>query len=56
MDVAHGDGIILGASSLGHLEQNMAAAASPPLPQPILDILDRGWEIIKPNCFRYFRP
>jgi len=50
------DGIILGASSLNHLQQNMAACAQAPLAQPLLDILDRGWEIIKPNCFRYFRP
>ena len=56
MDVTRGDGIILGASSPGHLEQNMAACSTGPLPQSILDILDRGWEIIKPNCFRYFRP
>jgi hypothetical protein len=34
----------------------MAACAQAPLAQPLLDILDRGWEIIKPNCFRYFRP
>jgi aflatoxin B1 aldehyde reductase len=50
------DGIILGASSITHLEQNMVACAQAPLAQPLLDILDRGWEIIKPNCFRYFRP
>jgi hypothetical protein len=34
----------------------MAACAQAPLADPLLDILDRGWEIIKPNCFRYFRP
>jgi len=51
-----GDGIILGASSIKHLEQNMAACEQPPLPQRLLDILERGWEIIKPDCFRYFRP
>jgi len=56
LDAERGDGIILGASSVDHLEQNMAACATAPLPQPILDILERGWEIIKPNCFRYFRP
>jgi aflatoxin B1 aldehyde reductase len=56
LDTAQGDGIILGASSVVHLEQNMAACAQAPLPQTLLDILDRGWEIIKPNCFRYFRP
>jgi aflatoxin B1 aldehyde reductase len=56
MEAERGDGIILGASSVEHLQQNMAACASSPLPQPILDILDRGWQIIKPGCFRYFRP
>ena len=56
MRAEHGDGIILGASSIDHLDQNMAACASSPLPQTILDILERGWEIIKPDCFRYFRP
>jgi len=56
MDAARGDGIILGASSLDHLRQNMAACEQAPLDASILDILDRGWEIIKPDCFRYFRP
>jgi aflatoxin B1 aldehyde reductase len=56
LDAGHGDGIILGASSIAHLQQNIAACQTAPLPQPIIDILDHGWEIIKPNCFRYFRP
>ena len=56
LDAQRGDGIILGVSSLDHLEKNMAACATAPLPPAILEILDRGWEIIKPNCFSYFRP
>jgi len=56
LDAHKGDGIILGASKIDHLTQNMAACAHPPLDQRILDILDQGWEVIKPNCFRYFRP
>ena len=56
LDAKRGDGIILGASSLDHLRQNMAACEQAPLDASILDILDRGWEIIKPDCFRYFRP
>ena len=56
MDAALGDGIILGVSSLDHLEQNMSACLATPLPEDILNILDRGWAIIKPDCFRYFRP
>jgi aflatoxin B1 aldehyde reductase len=56
LDATRGDGIILGASSLDHLRQNMVACEQAPLDASILDILDRGWEIIKPDCFRYFRP
>jgi aflatoxin B1 aldehyde reductase len=56
MEAARGDGIILGASSLDHLLQNMAACGQAPLDTSILEILDRGWEIIKSDCFRYFRP
>ena len=56
LSAEHGDGIIIGVSKIEHLKQNMAAFTHAPLDQSILDILDRGWEIIKPNCFRYFRP
>ena len=56
LDADAGDGIILGISSLEHLDENMAACGSAPLDAVIVEILDRGWEIIKPNCFRYFRP
>ena len=56
LDADRGDGIILGASSVDHLVQNMAACEQAPLSLEILDILDRGWEIIKPDCFKYFRP
>ncbi len=56
LDAELGDGIILGVSKVEHLAQNMAGCKHVPLDQSILDILDRGWEIIKPNCFKYFRP
>jgi aflatoxin B1 aldehyde reductase len=56
LDSEQGDGIILGVSKIEHLKANMAACKHAPLDQAILDILDQGWEIIKPNCFRYFRP
>ena len=56
LDAERSDGIILGASTTEHLEQNLAACAGAPLAPEIVEILDRGWEIIKPNCFRYFRP
>ncbi len=56
LDTQRGDGIILGVSRIEHLSQNMQACHQPPLDRSILDILDRGWETIKPDCFRYFRP
>jgi aflatoxin B1 aldehyde reductase len=56
LDVDRGDSIILGASSVDHLVQNMAACEQAPLSPEILEILDRGWEVIKPDCFKYFRP
>ena len=56
LDSEQGDGIIIGVTKIEHLKANMAASKSAPLDQAILDILDQGWEIIKPNCFKYFRP
>ena len=57
LEADRGDAIILGASRIQQLEENLQAVInSSSLDQSILDILDRGWEIIKPNCFKYFRP
>ena len=56
LEADRGDGIILGVSKIEHLAENIAACAEAPLDQSILDILDEGWEIIKPDCLRYFRP
>jgi aflatoxin B1 aldehyde reductase len=56
LDADAGDGIILGVSSIDHLVENMAACDHAPLDPAIVDILDRGWQLVKPNCFRYFRP
>ena len=56
LSAEQGDGIIIGVSKIEHLKQNMAACTQAPIDQSILDILDHGWEIIKPKCFRYFRP
>ena len=56
LETEKGDGIILGVSKTEHLVENMKSCDQVPLDQSILDILDEGWEIIKPNCFKYFRP
>ena len=49
------DSIILGASKIQHLKENMSAASGDSLNAEILDALDRGWGIVKSDCFKYFR-
>ncbi|MGI5186693.1 aldo/keto reductase family protein [Promicromonospora sp. CA-289599] len=48
LDARSGDGIILGASSLGHLQQNLAAVEAGPLPGAVVTALDRAAEITRP--------
>ncbi len=48
--------IILGASSIAHLQQNLQACLEGPLPDTIINTLDTGWEEVKPVCIKYFRP
>ena len=51
-----GDGILLGASSLAHLEQNLAAcAAATPLPDTIVAALDEGWASVRDGAFPFWR-
>ena len=52
---AQGDGIILGASRLNHLQDNMAAVKGGPLPEEIIRVLDQGWELTRSNVMKYFR-
>ena len=56
LDNDKGDGIVLGASSMQHFGENIDALAAGPLPQPIIDALDHGWEMARPDCIKYFRP
>lgn len=56
LSAGQGDGIILGVSKIEHLQENITACETAPLDPAILDILDQGWEMIKPDCFKYFRP
>ncbi|MCB1757061.1 MAG: aldo/keto reductase [Gammaproteobacteria bacterium] len=51
-----GHGVILGASSLAHLRQNLTACEEGPLPAAIVEALDAGWEEVRPSCIKYFRP
>ena len=55
MDTALDDGILLGASRLEQMTQNMAAAQKGELPASILDAMDAAWEIAKPDSPAYFK-
>jgi aflatoxin B1 aldehyde reductase len=53
------DGILLGASSIEQLQQNLsgclAAVEKGPLPTTILEAFDEAWEITKDGAFPYWR-
>ena len=49
-----GDGIIIGASKLNHLQQNMEAVKKGPLPDPILKAFDAAWEVCRADSPEYF--
>lgn len=55
MDAAKNDGILLGASRLEQMTQNMAAVEKGALPQSVLDAMDAAWEIAKPDSPAYFK-
>lgn len=54
-----GDGIIIGASRLDQLKQNLAAVEKGPLPDEIVKTINGAWEISKidaPEYFTYYVP
>lgn len=50
-----GDGIILGASSVLQLEQNLKAMEEGMLPPAIVQAFDEAWDISRVDCPSYFR-
>ena len=50
-----GDGILLGASRIEQMEQNLIAVTKGELPQSILDAMDSAWEIANPDSPAYFK-
>ncbi len=52
----YGDGIIIGASKPEHLKDNLGAYNEGRLPDSIVDSLQQGWDTVRPNCIKYFRP
>lgn len=55
LDSKHGDGVIVGASKLEQLEQNLDIGKSGPLPQTIVDTFEQGWKKTKIDSPEYYR-
>ena len=48
------DGIVVGASSLKHLEDNLKDLEKGPLPKQVVDAIDGAWEHVKVACPPYY--
>lgn len=55
MRASEGDGILLGASKIQQMEQNMASVDKGELPESILAAMDEAWEVAKPDSPAYFK-
>ena len=51
----HGDGIIIGVSSLSQLESNLRDLEKGPLPDAVVEVLDQAWMHAKAVSPRYWR-
>ena len=49
-----GDAILVGASKLHHLEQNMATVKAGPLPQDVVEAFEKAWTVTKGDSPEYF--
>ncbi|EJD54256.1 Aldo/keto reductase [Auricularia subglabra TFB-10046 SS5] len=50
----YNDAVIIGASSTNHIEQNLVDLEKGPLPDEVVQALDRAWELVKPKAANYF--
>lgn len=56
LDASRGDGVVLGASSLAHLEDNLRLVEhAKPLPQLVLSAVNEAWQVCRLDSPRYFR-
>ncbi|KAK3807046.1 MAG: Aldo/keto reductase [Benniella sp.] len=49
------DGIIIGASSIAHLESNLNDLEKGPLPKEVVEAFDEAWEHVRVACPSYFK-
>jgi aflatoxin B1 aldehyde reductase len=56
LEGARGDGLIIGGSSIEHVESNLEAWRGGALPEAVLAACEQAWEVARPVCPKYFRP
>ena len=54
LDADRGDAIIIGASKLHHLQQNMDTVKAGPLPEEITAAFEQAWTVCKVDSPDYF--
>jgi aflatoxin B1 aldehyde reductase len=54
LDSDRDDAIIIGASSIAHLQHNLSAVKQGPLPRPVLDAINSASELVRPHWPSYF--
>lgn len=55
LDRSEGDGIIIGASKLSHLDQNLTSVGKGPLPESVVNAFSAAWEKSKADSPDYFK-
>ena len=55
MNREHGDSVIIGASSVKHLLQNLDDLEKGPLPEEVVKSLDEAWGVVKKDINKYWR-
>lgn len=51
----HGDGVIIGMSTMEQLQQNLAASEEGPLDERVVFAFNEAWNLVAHNCPNYFR-
>jgi len=49
----YGDGILIGASSVDHVKENLADLDKGPLPEEVVTVVNEGWEGARPFASKY---
>lgn len=54
LNADRGDAILIGASKLGHLQQNMETVKAGPLPEALVSVFESAWQATKGDSPEYF--